>query len=325
MAVEFPRLLGDIGGTNARWAWQASAGAALSHVQSTPCAQSPSLLSSAQSYLRKYSLPAPQAAAVGVATAISGDLVQFTNGPWSFSIADLQKQLDVERCLVINDFTALALSLTELGSDDVDQIGGGQPVPGAPKALLGPGTGLGVSGLVPGGGVWTALSGEGGHVTLAAVDALEIEVVAGLARRFGHASAERALSGPGLVNLYEAVCEVHGVAASTLQPAQVSQAAIEGDAQARAAIALFSSFLGNVSGNLVLTLGARGGLYIGGGIIPQMGSLFDAALFRSRFESKGRFDRYLQPIPAFLITAANPALTGASRALDLDASAQAQV
>ncbi len=318
MATEFPRLLGDIGGTNARWAWQATAGAPLTHMQSTPCAQSPSLLSSAQSYLREHSLPAPRAAALGVATAISGDHIQFTNSPWSFSIAELQRQLQVARCLVVNDFTALALSLTELGPQDLVQVGSGLPVADTPKALLGPGTGLGVSGLVPSqGGGWTALSGEGGHVTLSATNEQEASVVALLTKRFGHASAERALSGRGLVNLYDALCTLQGIQAKLLEPAQISAEALSGDPQAIQAIALFAAFLGNVSGNLALTLGARGGLYVGGGIIPQLGTLFDAALFRSRFESKGRFADYLRPIPTYLITAANPALTGAARALDL--------
>jgi glucokinase len=175
-----------------------------------------------------------------------------------------------------------------------------------------------VSGLVPGqSGAWIALSGEGGHVTLAATNALEAGVVALLAKRFGHASAERALSGAGLVNLYEAVCELEGLQAKPLEPAQVSAEALKGDTQATQAIALFAAFLGTVSGNLALTLGARGGLYVGGGIIPQLGALFDASLFRTRFESKGRFAEYLRPVPTYLITAANPALTGAARALDL--------
>lgn len=318
MAIEFPRLLGDIGGTNARWAWQSIAGGPITHMRSTPCTQSSSLLSSAQNYLRELALPAPKAAALGVATAISGDQVQFTNSPWSFSVADLKNQLEVDRCLVINDFAALAMSLTELGPQELVQWGDGQPVADTPKALLGPGTGLGVSGLVPSrSGAWTALSGEGGHVTLAATNDLESGVISLLTKRFGHASAERALSGSGLVNLYESICELEGVRAKPLQPAQVSEEALSGDAQAIGAVTLFAAFLGNVSGNLALTLGARGGLYVGGGIIPQLGALFDAKLFRTRFESKGRFADYLKAIPTYLITAANPALTGAARALDL--------
>ncbi len=318
MTHQYPRLLGDIGGTNARWAWQSDANASLAFIDVTPCKSSTSLHDSAQAYLGRHHLGQPRAASIGIATAVTGDFIRFTNNTWSFSIAELKSSLHVERCLVINDFMALALSLPVLGPQDLQTLGGQQAIPLDPVALIGPGTGLGVSGLLPDGrGGMSAISGEGGHVTLAATDALETDVVSHLRSRFGHPSAERVLSGPGLVNLYQALCAVEGTSAQNFQPQDITAAAIAGtDFTCKRTVTLFASFLGNVAGNLALTLGARGGVYIGGGIVPQLGTAFDAALFREKFEAKGRFADYLRPIPAWLITASTPALMGASRALD---------
>lgn len=318
MTQGYPRLLGDIGGTNARWAWLAAPGAALQDVRVQPGAASGSLAESAHAYLAASGHAQPAWACIGVATPITGDHVQMTNSRWSFSIAALKRDLGVERCLVINDFTALALSLPALTATDLRGIGGGMPVAGAPLALLGPGTGLGVSGLLPdGAGAMSALAGEGGHVTLAPADDEESAVLGALRRRFGHVSAERVLSGAGLVNLHDALCAVEGRTATALEPADVTRAAIAGsDATSVRAVRLFASFLGNVAGNLALTLGARGGVYVGGGVVPRLAGAFDDALFRRRFEDKGRFAAYLQPVPTWLITAGTPALVGAARALD---------
>jgi glucokinase len=318
MSQSYPRLLGDIGGTNARWAWQSAPGAPLQDISVMGCEASASLYDAAASYLAARGGEAPRSACIGVATAVTGDDIGFTNSPWSFSISQLKQTLAVQRCLVINDFTALAMSLPTLGEGDLRSIGGGQAVALAPMALLGPGTGLGVSGLLrTPGGHCSALSGEGGHVTLAPTNELESEVLRCLRERHGHVSAERVLSGFGLVNLYQASCDLLGCASRQLEAADITQAAIDAsDLACQQAVSLFACFLGNVAGNLALTLGARGGVYVGGGIVPRLGTAFDAALFRQRFEQKGRFESYLQAIPTWVITAATPALLGASRALD---------
>ncbi len=318
MSHGYPRLLGDIGGTNARWAWQGAPGAPLQDVSVTACEASTSLYEAATSYLSARGGEAPRSACIGVATAITGDDIVFTNSTWSFSVAALKQALGVERCLVINDFTALAMSLPALGANELRAIGGGQAVRGAPIALLGPGTGLGVSGLLTSPtGECSALSGEGGHVTLAPANELESELLRCLRARHGHVSAERVLSGFGLVNLYQASCDLLGHTLRDLQAADITQAAMgQSDRACQQAVSLFASFLGNVAGNLALTLGARGGVYIGGGIVPRLGEVFDAALFRQRFEEKGRFQSYLAAIPTWVITASTPALLGASRALD---------
>ena len=320
-AAPFPRLLGDVGGTNARFAWQSEAGAALTSVVSHRCEDDASLLDSIQRYRHSQGLPVPASAAIGMANPITGDAVQMTNHHWSFSIARLEQDLGVQRLAVINDFTALALSLPTLRPADLHRIGSGEAVPQAAQALLGPGTGLGVSGLLPGsGGHAVPIAGEGGHVTLAPGDAHEAAVVDWLRERYGHPSAERALSGPGLVNLYQAAADISGQAPEALDAAAVVQRARDAaqPCQAcRAAVELFCSFLGSVAGNLALTLGARGGVYVGGGIAPRLLPELARSRFRERFESKGRFRGYLAGIPTFVIQAnESPALLGASRALD---------
>ena len=319
MSTGFPRLLGDIGGTNARWAWQASLGAAIQDVSVRPCAANASLYESAAAYLADKGHARPAWVGIGIATAVTSDRVEMTNHTWGFSIAELKRSLGAERCLVINDFTALAMSLTALAPSDLRKIGSGSAVAGATVGLLGAGTGLGVSGLVPqGNGRWSAISGEGGHVTLAATDDHEAAILAVLRQRFGHVSAERVLSGAGLVNLYGALCALSGVAERALSPSDVTDAALDGsDPLCAQAVQRFTAFLGNAAGNLALTLGAHGGVYVGGGIVPRLGERFDGALFRQHFESKGRFTDYLKAMPTSVITAAAPALIGASSALDL--------
>lgn len=314
----YPRLLGDIGGTNARFALQAHPAAEPSHVATLACAQFPGLEDAIEHYLQQQGSQ-PRWAAVGIANPVVGDRVRMTNHHWSFSIEALRQRFGWERFTVINDFTALALSLPALAAADLHQVGGGAAVPGAAVGLIGPGTGLGVSGLLwpDEGGRPVPINGEGGHVTLAPIDAAESAVLAVLRRRFGHVSAERAVSGPGLVNTYQALCEIGGVPALELDASGVSSRALAGtDPTCRQALDMFCSFLGNLAGNLAVTLGARGGVYIGGGIVPRLGGMFVTSPFRQRFEAKGRFQGYLEPIPVFVIQATvSPALLGAARAL----------
>ena len=315
----FPRLLGDVGGTHARWAWQESANSALQDISVQACRASPTLLDSARTYLTATGHAQPHCAGIGIATAVTGDVVHMTNNPWTFSINELKQSLGLKHCLLLNDFTALALSLPALAASELRSVGGGVAVAGAPIALIGPGTGLGVSGLLrSAGGQYCPLSGEGGHATLAAADERESALLSVLRGRFGHVSAERLLSGPGLVELYRASCELHGRTARNLTPAEVSAAALDAsDPDCIASAHHFVAFLGTTAGNLALTLGALGGLYIGGGVVPRLGAAFNAGLFRQRFEDKGRYQDYLRAIPCWIITASAPALLGASRALDL--------
>ena len=316
------RLLGDIGGTNARFAWQSEPASAPMDVAIYACADHDTIEGAIRHYLREQGKPAPRECAIGIANPVTGDLVQMTNHHWSFSIAELQRKLGLQRLAVINDFTALALSLPALTPSDLRPVGGGTATRGAAMAVLGPGTGLGVSGLVPHGrGGYTPIEGEGGHVTLAASNDREAAIIDRLRCRFGHVSAERALSGPGLVHLYEAVCGVSDHAALALSPADViARARKEGDPSCGAALDLFCSLLGSVAGNLALTLGARGGVYVGGGIAPRIVQEIERSSFRERFESKGRFSDYLKSIPTFVIDTQTPqSLVGVARLLDQEA------
>lgn len=317
----FPRLLADVGGTHARFGWRADANAPLTDVATCASGEHARLQDAIGHYLMQHGKPRPHAVAIGIATALTGDRVEMTNHHWSFSISALQQEMGWQRLEVINDFTALALALPLLGDDELVQIGGGTRVPGAPMALLGAGTGLGVSGLLSGGHgqPWIALQGEGGHVTLAPCTDREEAVLRLLRRRFGHVSGERAVSGQGLVALYEAVCTLNGVASRALDPAAITAAALEdGEAHAECheALNLCCAFLGTLAADLALTLGALGGVFIGGGIVPRLGPWFAGSPFRQRFEDKGRFSGYLAGIASLVIDAkVSPALRGADQAL----------
>ena len=314
------RLLGDVGGTNARFAWQDGEGAPLRDIATLPTADHATLADAITAYLKQLGRAAPRWCAIGIANPITGDHVQMTNCHWAFSISGMQRDLGFARFIVINDFTALALALPDLQPAELRQLGGGAAIAGAPIGLIGPGTGLGVSGLIAGDapGRWLPLQGEGGHVTLAASNQREAAVLEVLRDEFGHASAERAISGQGLEALYAAVCKLDAVAGfAPLPAAEISQRALAGnDAQCVEVLDLFCGFLGSVAGNLALTLGARGGVYIGGGIVPRLGDAFTRSRFRACFEDKGRFRAYLAAMPVFVIhTEVSPALRGAARAL----------
>lgn len=314
----FPRLLADIGGTNARWAYQVGPGAPLQHVASYECAAFASIGAAARHFLDRHGCTAPRAVALGVATAVNGDSLSFTNNHWSFSRRELAAELGVERLLVLNDFAALAMALPVLGDAERQALGAGKALPGAPIAVMGPGTGLGTAALAwQDNGHPLVLSGEGGHATLAAANDLQAELLALLRRRFGHVSAERVLSGPGLVNLHGALAQLRGHGVAELRPADVVELALSGrDPLCAEAVALFLDLLAGFAGNLVLSVGALGGLYLGGGILPRLSPLLDAQRFRQCMEDKGRLRAYLEPVPVWLITAPYPGLLGAAHALD---------
>lgn len=310
MADEVPALLADIGGTNARFALASAAGE-VTAIRNLATADHASLLDAARAYLAETGAR-PTQGAFAVAGPVSGDEVRLTNLAWRFSVAEVRDALGFERLALLNDFEAQAMALPALGRDDLVQVGGGTPEPRAPKAVLGPGTGLGVGGLVPGGhSRWLPVVGEGGHVTLAAANDGEAAVIAALRQRFGHVSAERALSGPGLVNLYRAL----GGRVAEPTPADVTQWGLDGsDLVAERALQMFQAMLGTVAGNLALTLGARGGVYIAGGIVPRFVERFAEGPFRARFEGKGRFADWLAEVPTYVVLHEATAFIGLARA-----------
>ncbi len=316
--ARYPRLVGDVGGTHARFAWIEAAQGPLARVASYDTGALPGLEAALALYLREQGLAAPPSCAIGIASPVTGDTVSMTNSDWSFSVRELRERFAFERLEVLNDFAALAFAVPTLAADELRPVGGGAAATGAAVAILGPGTGLGVSGLVPAPGGLVPLVGEGGHVSLAAGNEHEERVIAVLRERYGHASAERALSGAGLVALYDAGCALARQAPAPLAPEDVTVRALAGDdAMCREAVELFFALLGSVAGDLALTLGARGGVYVGGGIVPLLGDWIGRSAFRERFEAKGRYRAYLRAIPAWVIDAKeSPALRGANVALD---------
>jgi glucokinase len=324
-------LIGDIGATNARFALVRDGKAEAIEILSV--GDYPSLEAAIEAYLAMQApsaLEKPRRGALAVAGPVTGDFLAFTNHPWSFSIAGLKKNLGFDRLDVINDFLAVALAVPRLTQSDYRQVGPGSAVEGMPIGIIGPGTGLGVSTVVPipGGGKtrWQSIAGEGGHATLPTVTPREAAVVEWVRRSgIGHVSAERLLSGAGIAELYSALCALDGLPGRAMPPADVTAHAAAGtDPDAVEAIAVFCALLGTVAGNLALTLGARGGIYIAGGIVPKLGALFDRSDFRARFVDKGRMKVFLDPIPTFVITNDLPAFVGLTALVDDKPSSQPQ-
>jgi glucokinase len=311
-------LLGDVGATNARFALLFPDGS-MTAPKTCAVADFASLAEAIEAYLAKEGRARPTDGALAVAAPIVSDAVSMINHPWSFSIAALGDRLGIGRLSVFNDFVANALAIPHLAADDVAKIGAGQPAVGASIGVLGPGSGLGVSGLIRSEGREVAVQGEGGHVTLAPANLRESAVLDQLRARFGHVSAERVLSGPGLVNLYGALCELSGQAAPVLTPAEITEPSRLGeDPHAREAVTMFCAMLGTIAGNLALTLGARGGVYIAGGIAPRLEPAVFGPPFRERFEDKGRLRPYLASTPTYLILRPTPALLGMAARLKRD-------
>jgi glucokinase len=306
----------DIGATNARFALAGADGQPYAE-RVLAVVDYPDIVAAINTYLQDVE-PRPTQAALAMAMPIIGDQVKMTNYErWSFSIEATRRTLGLEKLILLNDFTALALALPRLKPSELRQVGGGSAVAKATIGLIGPGTGLGVSGLVWAGDHWVPLMAEGGHATLSPVTEQEWKIACILQQRFGHVSTERLISGPGLVNLYQALAELEGCTPEDLQPPEITERALaESCSLCRQTLEIFCAVLGTAAGNLAVTLGALGGVYIGGGIVPQLGDFFDQSAFRERFEAKGRYQFYLAAIPTYVIRADNPALRGVAAAFD---------
>lgn len=313
-----PWVVGDIGGTNARFGWvdPALPDAPVQGLWTAAVLDHAGPAEALRAYLRQSSLPPPAAIGLAVATAIDGDEAVLTNSPWRFRGRDVGAAFDGVPVALLNDFEALALALPGLQPQQV-RTSGAPPRADGVLAVVGPGTGLGVAAAVPTPAGWVALPGEGGHATLAPVDDFESRVLARVRARFEHVSAERLLSGIGLPVLHVAVAEVQGRAVDGDATARdiVDAAIAGGDPDARATLDHFCAMLGGFCGSVVLTVGARAGLYVGGGIVPRLGDAFFASRFRERFEAKGRFRGYLEAVPTAVVTDTLAALGGVVAAL----------
>jgi len=304
-------LLGDIGGTHARFALLAQG--RISEVTTLDVADYSGPYPAIEAFLGRQP-PGAQIdhACLAIAGWIEEGRATLTNGNWTLGEAEMCRSFKFKSATLVNDFEAIAWSLPHLAPGDLHYLGGptklSEP---APMAALGPGTGLGVGCVLPEGESWRALASEGGHATLAAGDDREAAVITWLRQRHGHVSAERALSGDGLINLYDAIASLDGRDVPPLSAPEIADAALSGrNPAAKAALDMFCAFLGVVAGNLALIYGARGGVYVSGGIVPRFPDYVAQSEFRRRFEDKGRLRHYLEVIPAAVILHPNPAMVG---------------
>jgi glucokinase len=312
-----PRLLADIGGTYARFALETAPGV-FEHKASLLCAEHPDFESAVRSYLDQVPLKNEVAhAGVAIANPVEGDEVRMTNYHWRFSIEAMRERLGLETLVVVNDFTALAMALPKLSPGECRQVGGGEAKPRSVVGLLGSGTGLGMSGLIPADDGWISLASEGGHTSFSPRDEREMAVLRYAWKVFSHVSFERLLSGAGLELMYRALAEYRGQEIDDFSAPDITQRALSGkDRVCEETLEVFCAMLGSAAGNLAVTLGAKGGIYIGGGIVPRLGEYFSRSEFRKRFEDRGRFSSYLAGIPTFVITAEHATFIGASAILD---------
>jgi glucokinase len=315
-----PRLLADVGGTNARFALELAPGR-VELIDVLACDGYPTLAAALAAYLASPAVKAAglgpiRHAAIAIANPVVDDLVRMTNHHWEFSIEAMRVECGFETLLVVNDFSALARALPHLAPQQKLQVGGGAPRANSPLGLLGAGTGLGVSGLIPAGPGWTALRSEGGHVTFSPANEEEVAILQYAWTEFEHVSAERLLSGAGVELIYRALAQREGRAGERLDAPEISRRALAGEcALCDRVLEAFCGMLGTVAGNLAVTLGAQGGIYIGGGIVPRLGERFLRSSFRRRFEQKGRFAGYLAQVPTWVITAEYPAFLGVAAIL----------
>lgn len=304
-------LVGDVGGTNARLALCEVENGALSQAKTFSTADYDSLEAVIRFYLDEQKQEITDGC-IAIACPITDDWVEMTNHDWAFSTSKMKANLGFEHLEIINDFTAVSMAIPMLSADDVMQFGGGKAVNDKPVAVYGAGTGLGVAHLVHVDKRWVSLPGEGGHVDFAANSEEEDLILEVLRAELGHVSAERVLSGAGLVNLYRAIVKSDDREPENLKPRDVSERALNGSCtDCRRALSMFCVCMGRFGGNLALNLGTFGGVYIAGGIVPRFLEFFKASGFRAAFEDKGRFRDYTSRIPVFMITHDQPGLLGA--------------
>jgi glucokinase len=310
-AIAFPVLIGDIGGTNARFALLPDPEARPIILQPLATADFPDMEAAIEANVLPHSPVPPRSAIIDLAGPIKGDAVPLTNAHWVVRPRETIERLGVHDVILLNDFEALALALTALQPRDVVVIGGGNSDPHGAKVVVGPGTGLGVGALVRAGDVWTPVPGEGGHVALGPAEADEFPVWAHIEPEHGRVSAEALICGRGIVRLYRAVVAAEAGAPTFTKPEEITEAALaESDPHALRTINLYSRLLGRLAGDLALIFMARGGVYIGGGIPPRILPILSKSEFRRAFEAKAPHQEIMAAIPTFVIVDEAPALHG---------------
>ncbi|GAB4357125.1 MAG: glucokinase [Kiloniellaceae bacterium] len=307
-------LLADIGGTNARFALlrDGQPGEVI-HLAVADHATAYDAVAAAMERLGCRQVP--PAAVLAFAGPVDEARAVMTNAGWETTVGELQRRFGFSHVRLLNDYAAMALALPHFAAADCRLIGPARPDAQGPLAVLGPGSGLGVAALVPAQPHAIPLVSEGGHVTMPAADVLEAEIIAALREDLGHVSAERLLSGPGLANLHRALGRVQGEAAPAFTAAEITERGLAGDDDlCRLTLERFCLFLGSFAGNVALGYGARGGVFLAGGILPRFPDFLAASGFRARFQDKGRFHDYLAAIPTWLIVRPDAAFVGLAAA-----------
>ena len=318
MRSKSPYIVADIGGTNARFGLVT--GLSSDHLKlkieqqrTYPSNNFDNLEQVTRHYMESLGDVTLSGACLAVAGPVTGDSVRLTNLNWAFSMSDVKRALNLPKLKVINDFAAYAYATPYIDSSNIISLNEGQAIKGCPIAVVGPGTGFGVAALVPNGNSWTVLPTEGGHITLSSKTPLQQEVIQALSTEFSHISIETLLSGPGLINLYRGLTKVEGVSPESLKASQISQRALQQPSSLEyRCLKLFCCWLGQSCGDLALALGARGGVYLGGGILLRFSDFLISSDFMNRFLAKGQMQEYLHQMPVKLVTEGNSALSGAA-------------
>lgn len=310
MVSENTDLIADIGGTNARFALLTEAGEITKQI-TLPCADFPGPVEAITEYLSRTNGKHPHRACLSVACPTGTDHLSLTNNHWAFSVEETRKATGLEQLHMINDFTAQTLAIPHIPISELIQVGGGKRELTQTMAALGPGTGLGVGGILPTRHGWQSIDGEGGHAPFAPTNDYEMEIWLQLRQSLDYITSEHLLSGTGIVRLYNAIAALEGTSGETVSAAQITERGVTGQCQTcQTTLNAFCGMLGTFANSVALTMGARGGVYIGGGIVPRFSEFFVSSEFRKRFESGYPNEQYLSEIPCFIVMAQNPALLG---------------
>lgn len=306
-------LVADIGGTNARLAIASAHDLSLSHQHTFACAEYDSLAEVVRAWQQTSNAQLPSMACFAIAGPIDNGHVKMTNLSWEFSVKALEQELGLKELHAINDFAAMANAAPVLSKNELLSLKPGQAMENSPLAIIGPGTGFGCAALVPSGNSWITLASEGGHASFAPTTELERQILELLSKKYPHVSVETLLCGRGMLDIYKALAQIHDHTAKDYIPRDITQKGLSGeDNFCVQSLEVFCGILGSVAADKALTYGARGGVFIGGGIVPRLKDFISTTNFYAHFINKGPMSDYVKDIPVQVMIAEQPALTGAA-------------
>ena len=307
-------LVGDIGGTNARFALVVPGESELISIKALSCSKFETVQDAIQSYLSSINRVEISSSCIASAGTTHLDIFKPANNDWVINKVDVSSALNDIKVSWINDFSAQALATSTLSNNDLIEVNKGNPQSDRVRLVIGPGTGLGTCGLTKASSGWKTLPAQGGHSDFAPNSELEIEILSLLQKQFGHVAVERILSGPGIVNLYNALCQINARDIVLKTPSEISSSAVSmnPDSMAMETLALFCRIFGSVTGSIALTTGCLGGIYITSDLVRNFLDFFLKSDFLKSFEDKGRLDYYMRDIPIFISKRANMGLIGST-------------